>query len=356
MTGSSSIVPSQFHQLPMALPERSELLEAFRNFFYGTLRNPNTRRAYEHSAASFLTFAFVHAGIIHLNDIKSFHVSAWLDSMTASGISAPTVKQRLAGLSGLFESLVCQHVVIRNPCAFVKGPSHIVRKGKTPVLSGDEMLQLLDSIDTTKLIGLRDRAMIGVMAYSFARVSAVTALKVGDVFHQKRRLWLRLHEKGGKVQDIPCHHQLETYIDEWLDAAGHREQHTVPLFQTFARDGARKPEKHQEENDDGGERDNETCEGQDAKPPKTLRPLSGQPMTQAMTWEMIQRRKKFAGLDTAICNHTFRATGITAYLSNGGTIERAAIIAGHASVKTTQIYDRRSDDVTLDEIEKIRFA
>ncbi len=356
MTGSSSIVPSQFHQLPMALPERSELLEAFRSFFYGTLRNPNTRRAYEHSAASFLTFAFVHAGIIHLNDIKSFHVSAWLDSMTASGISAPTVKQRLAGLSGLFESLVCQRVVIRNPCAFVKGPSHIVRKGKTPVLSGDEMLQLLDAIDTAEPIGLRDRAMIGAMAYSFARISAVTALKVGDVFHQKRRLWLRLHEKGGKVQDIPCHHQLEAYIDEWLDAAGHRAQHEAPLFQTFARKGARKAHTHQEDAEHIDDHAEASSDGHDPKRPKILRPLSGKPMTQAMTWEMIQRRKKAAGLDTAICNHTFRATGITAYLSKGGAIERAAIIAGHASVKTTQIYDRRSDDVTLDEIEKIRFA
>ena len=95
---------------------------------------------------------------------------------------------------------------------------------------------------------------------------------------------------------------------------------------------------------------------------KSLMNLSPKPFArcrairQAMTWEMLQRRSKQAGLTTHICNHTFRATGITAYLTNGGAIERAAIIAGHASINTTKLFDRRPDDVTLEEIEKIRFA
>ena len=331
-------------------------MEAFETFFACVTTNLHTRRAYKEAAEDFLTFAFQHAGLQRLNDIKPLHVSAWMELMKARGLSVPTVKQRLAGLSRLFDFLASNGVAASNPVAVVKGPKHRIAKGKTPVLSGDEMLQLLDAIDIRELIGLRDRAMIGAMAYSFARISAVTALKVGDVFHQKRRLWLRLHEKGGKVQDIPCHHQLEAYIDEWLDAAGHRAQREAPLFQTFARKGARKARKHQEDANPIDESAEPSSDEHDPKRPKILRPLSGKPMTQAMTWEMIQRRKKAAGLDTAICNHTFRATGITAYLSNGGAIERAAIIAGHASVKTTQIYDRRSDDVTLDEIEKIRFA
>ena len=79
-------------------------------------------------------------------------------------------------------------------------------------------------------------------------------------------------------------------------------------------------------------------------------------MSQSMTWDMLQRRARAAGIDTAVCNHTFRATGITAYLSHGGTIERAARIAGHRSTRTTQLYDRRSDDVLIDEINKVIFA
>jgi integrase len=72
----------------------------------------------------------------------------------------------------------------------------------------------------TDLIGLRDRALIGIMAYSFARVGAVIRMKVGDYFMQGRRRWVRLHEKGGKEHDVPCHHNLDHYVDAYIDAAG----------------------------------------------------------------------------------------------------------------------------------------
>lgn len=333
------------HSVPI-LADQSTAIDAFRNFFEGSLRCANTRRAYERSAALFFSFARSQLGINSLDDVRPFHVSAWLDAMSASGLSAPTVKQRLAALNSLFESLLLQRMISGNPVRLVKGPSHVISKGRTPVLNGEEMVQLLGAIDPSPLIGKRDRAMIGTMAYSFARIGAVTALKVEHVFHQKRRLWLRLREKGGKAKDIPCHHQLEAYLDEWLGATGLRSSPNAPLFQTFANNGARRP-------------DEQECERElslNERPAKKVRPLSGRPMTQAMTWEMLQRRRKHAGLETAICNHTFRATGITSYLSNGGSIERAANIAGHASINTTKIYDRRSDDVTLDEIEKIRFS
>ena len=189
-------------------------------------------------------------------------------------------------------------------------------------------MQLLNSIETDTLIGMRDRAMIATMAYSFARIAAVTALKVGNVFRQQQRLWLRLTEKGGKTIDVPCHHQLEIYLAEWIEAAGLAGRDAAPVFQTFGSWGTRR---------------------------ERGRAQSGRAMNQPMTWQMITRRAKAAGITTPICNHTFRATGITAYLKNNGTIDRAAVIAGHASIRTTQLYDRRPDDVTLDEIERIRF-
>lgn len=325
---------------------QSATIDALRNFFEGHLRCANTRRAYERSAAHFFSYAHAELGITSLDNVKPFHVSAWLDAMTASGLSAPTVKQRLAALNGLFESLLVQRIISSNPVRMVKGPSHVIGKGRTPVLTGDEVVQLLEAIDPSTLIGRRDRAMIGTMAYSFARIGAVTALKVEHVFHQKRRLWLRLREKGGKAKDVPCHHQLEAYLDDWLSTSGLRSDPAAPLFQTFDRNGARATDEQDSDRE---------CSPQLGGAMRA-RPLSGRPMTQAMTWEMLQRRRKAAGLDTAICNHTFRATGITAYLTNGGSIERAANIAGHASINTTKLYDRRSDDVTLDEIEKIRFA
>lgn len=329
MTSTLVIAPQIVDLLPPLITPRPHIWQAILQFFVSEIRNPNTRRAYLHGASDFFGFVASSTATDRLEDISSLHVAAWVEAMKKDGLSAPSIKLRLAALRMLFEALVRQQALAANPASVVRGPKHSVAKGKTPVLGGDEILQLLASIDVTTLIGLRDKAMIATMAYSFARIGAVTALRIEHVFRQRRRLWLRLLEKGGKCHDVPCHHQLEGHIAEWLEAAGHGDQPRAWLFQTFATAGKR---------------------------PAGSRCLSGRPMTQAMAWEMIQRRAKAAGIDTAVCNHTFRATGITAYLSNGGTIERAAIIAGHASTRTTQLYDRRPDDVTLDEIEKIRFA
>jgi site-specific recombinase XerD len=316
-------------------------------FFKAEVRNPNTRRAYQNGAKDFFAYLSACPHVDTLDAINALHVSGWFDAMQERGLSTPTIKQRLAGLRMLFDALVRAQVLRVNPAAVVKGPTHSVTKGKTPVLTGEQTLQLLKSIDTSTLIGLRDRAMIATMAYSFARIGAVAALQVRHVFRQQHRLWLRLSEKGGKSHDVPCHHQLEAYLAEWVEAAGHADKPLAPLFQTFTWEP--KPDPLEPNVELSTLRHNDTSTRQ-------RRILSGKPMTQAMTWEMLQRRAKAAGIDTAICNHTFRATGITAYLIHGGTIERAAIIAGHRSTRTTQLYDRRSDDVTLDEIEKIRFS
>jgi site-specific recombinase XerD len=325
----NSLVPViGFPAWPVAVANASPKAQyAILQFFAAEIDNARTRRAYLKGAEDFFACVAPSPGGDRLETLTSLHVAAWMADMKWRGLSVPTQKLRLAGLRMLFQALVREQVLGVNPAGAVKGPKHSAGHGKTPVLTGEEMLDLLNSIDTDALIGLRDRALIGAMAYSFARVGAVITLKVEDVFHQKRRLWLRLHEKGGKRLEIPCHHQFENYLVDWLERSGLKDRPAAPLFQSFTRAAG------------GGER-----------------VPSGRALTQAMVWEMVQRRAKAAGLKTAVCNHTFRATGITAYLSNGGTIERAANIAGHASTRTTQLYDRRSDEVTLEEVEKIRFA
>lgn len=322
-----SLAPSP---APPGLLHASERVKfVFAQFFAAELSSPATKRAYATGVADFFRFAAALPGGERLEGITALHVAAWLDDMKARGLSVPTRKQRLAGLRTLFAALVREQVLAINPAAVVKGPKHSVMRGKTPVLTGEEMLALLASIDTDSLSGLRDRALIGAMAYSFARIGAVVGLKVGDVFHQKRRLWLRLSEKRGKRLEVPCHHQFENYLVDWLERSGLSGQPQAPLFQTLER--VRIEENWQQQ-------------------------VSGRPLTQGLVWEMVQRRAKAAGIKTAVCNHSFRATGITAYLTNGGTIERAAVMAGHASTRTTQLYDRRPDDVTLEEVEKIRFG
>ena len=147
----------------------------------------------------------------------------------------------------LFDWLVTGHVIDVNPAHAVRGPKYVVKKGKTPVLTADEARTLLDSIPIVKadeqgaptdqpdLIGLRDRALIGLMAYSFARVGAVLQMKVGDYFVQGRRRWVRLHEKGGKEHDVPCHHNLDHFLDEYIAAAGIAGDANGYLFRTTVR-------------------------------------------------------------------------------------------------------------------------
>jgi integrase len=122
-----------------------------------------------------------------------------------------------------------------NPAGSVRGPRHVVTCGQTPVLDPPEARALLDSIDVAAHAGLRDRALIGLMVYSFARIGAALGMTVEDVYTQNRRLWVRLREKGGNRHAMPCHHNLEEYLTAYLDGAGLRGDPKGPLFRPIGR-------------------------------------------------------------------------------------------------------------------------
>lgn len=290
----------------------------FMEFFAANIRNPHTRRAYVRAAGEFLAWCET-VGVVSIADVKTLHVAAWIEGRTRL-VSAPTVKQQLAAIRHLFDWLVTGQVVPMNPAASVRGPSHVVKTGKTPVLDGEDARQLLSSIDISTHSGLRDRGLIALMVYSFARVGAALAMNVEDVYTQNRRLWVRLREKGGKRHEMPCHHSLEDYLMAYLDSTEIGKDPKGPLFRTIGRGTGH---------------------------------LTATPLAQANAHAMIRRRLAAAGITTLAGNHSLRATGITAYLKNGGTLEKAAAMANHSSTRTTQLYDRRRDDVTLDEVEKI---
>ena len=168
----------------------------FLEFFTANIRNPHTRRAYARAAMEFFDW-LAAKGVTQLAGIESIHVAAYIEELSRAR-SAPTAKLRLAALKHLFDWMVTGQVMAANPAAAVRRPRHIVRRGKTPVLDPAEARQLIDAIDATTIIGLRDRALIGLMVYSFARIGAAVGMRVEDVFTQNRRLWVRLHEKGGK--------------------------------------------------------------------------------------------------------------------------------------------------------------
>jgi site-specific recombinase XerD len=306
-----SVVPVVIRQAGPRAEER------FFEFFAATIRNVNTRMAYLRAAKKF--FAWVEAKNLRLDQLRPVHVAAYVEQL-GTVVSAPTVKQNLAAIRELFNYLIVGQVVESNPATAVKGPSHSAKKGKTPVLDADEARGLLASIKTTNIVGLRDRAVIALMTYTFARVGALVLMNVEDYFPQGKRWWVRLHEKGGKLHDVPAHRKLEDCLDEYCEAAGLWDQKKAPLFRTTLG--------------------------------KTKR-LTAKRMTRRWVYEMIRRRARDAGLETAIGCHTFRATGITNYLSNGGLLERAQQIANHESARTTKLYDRRDDKPTLEEIEKI---
>ena len=260
------------------------------------------------------------AGIGSIVDVASLHVAAYVEDLGRRQ-SAPSTKQSLAAIRMMFDWLATGGVLPFNPATAVRGPKHSAKSGKTPVLDSVEARQLIDRIDVSEPIGLRDRALIGLMVYSFARVGAAVGMKVEDVFTQNRRLWARLHEKGGKRHEMPCHHNLDAYLHAYIDGCGLAADPKGMLFRTIGRRS-------------GGE-------------------LTDTPLIQRDAHAIIRRRAEAAGIKTKIGNHTFRATGITAYLKNGGTLEKAAAMANHASTRTTQLYDRRLDEISLDEIERV---
>ena len=289
-------------------------VERFLEFFAAAIANDRTRAAYGQAVGQFLGWCGARG--LGLRAIAPLHVAAYIRTHPGS---VPTVKQHLAAIRALLDWLVVHQVLPVNPAASVRGPKHVVTKGATPVLTPAETRSLLDRIDTGTLVGLRDRALLSVLVYSFARVSAAVGMRRQDYFRQGTRGWLRLHEKGGKRHDVPAHHRAEEAVEAYLATAGGIEDVKAPLFQSVDRAGR----------------------------------LSGRPLARRAVLAMIKRRAAAAGLPASTCCHTFRATGITAYLSNGGTLEHAQRIAGHASPKTTKLYDRTADTITLDEIERI---
>jgi integrase/recombinase XerD len=302
--------------IPAIFLRSARSAKRFWEFFTANIRNRNTRKAYFIAISKFSRWCEKQHLVLHV--IQPIHVAAYIEQLGQSH-SKPTVKQHLAAIRMLFDWLVTGQIVSTNPAHSVRGPRHSVKKGKTSVLSAEEMGALLRSIDVTTLIGLRDRALIGLMGYTFARVGAALGLKVEDYYIQKRRGWVRLHEKGGKVTELPCHHNLEQFLDEWLSAAGLSTEPDAPLFPAL-RHG---------------------------------KLTARAPLLQANVHMMIQRRARAAGIDTKVSCHSFRATGITTYLQNGGKLEVAQQMAGHESARTTGLYDRREDNVALDEVERV---
>jgi integrase/recombinase XerD len=288
-------------------------------FFAARIRNKNTREAYLRNVNRF--FIWCHERMISFERIEPMVIAAYIEELTNE--SPPeTVKQHLAAIRKLYDHLVINQVLAVNPAASVRGPKVDTVEGKTPILTSEEARTLLDSIDTSDLRGQRDRAMIALMLYSFARVGAVVRMKVSDFYRHGDNWRVRLREKGSKSREIPVHPEAVTFIKSYLEISKLMGQDSPPLFQAL-RGNAKE--------------------------------VAGRALHRNDVLAMVKRRAKEAGLSSTTCCHTFRATGLTVYMENGGILQHAQRIAGHADPRTTQLYIRTGDDVAMSELKKIDF-
>ncbi len=292
--------------------------ETFFEFFAAEITNRNTRESYLRDVTRFSQWC-VERGFA-VDQVSTLHLAAYREVLRKE-LSPPSVKRHFSALRRLFAWWVEKGVLERNPVREVRTEKFSRSEGKTPAFDHEDMQVLFASFDPTLLIDLRDRALIGVMAFSFARVEAVCKLKMKDYYAQGRRSYLQLNEKGGMQRDIPCNHRLEEFLDSYVVALG-ESANDAPLFRSArGRTGL----------------------------------LESKKMQRTDVYAMVQRRVSRCGIVGKFSCHSFRATGITNFLENGGSLEKAQWIAGHADSRTTKLYDRRALRASIEDLERVRF-
>jgi len=308
--------------------------EHFLNYFASKISNHNTRQAYLRAWTRFDTWCKSN-GIVDLRDVRTLHVGVYIESITSNSkkpaaeqagkLSNASVKQHRAALVKCCSFLVEKHVIASNPVTDVTGPKIRVKKGKTPVFTDNEFLTLLDSIPDTNLVGLRDRALISVLTFGWPRISAALGLTLSDYYPKDKRWHIRVNEKGGEEgKEILLHHDAQRALDAYLEAAeltGDKVDRSLPLFRSFDR----------------------------------KRRLTESALDRSNAFHMVRRRAKAAGLQRDFSNHSFRATGITNYMANGGRIDVAKEWAGHADERTTGLYDHSKDKLNEKEVDRMHF-
>lgn len=297
----------------------TDVANRFLEFFVVAIRNPNTRRAYAGAIRQFCAW-LEQRQARDLTVVEPVHVATYIEALGRTH-TKPSVSLHLAALKRFFAFLVTGGVLRRSPAVEVKGPAFSRRVGATPITSTEEARKLLDGIPAGSLVGLRDRALIGTLLFTTARIGAALRCKVGDYYQEGFGRMLCLHEKGGKEHRVPVHHQLVEYLETWLDAAGIREERHAPLFRS--------------------------ARGKTGE-------LTKRALDPTNAWAMVKRRARQTGVSPALCNHSFRAMGLTAYMANGGTLEEAQELANHADARTTRLYIRHERKITQSAIERIR--
>ncbi|BCM94497.1 tyrosine recombinase XerC (plasmid) [Abditibacteriota bacterium] len=328
-SGEHSLAISKAAVLPMVVAAAGQTAsKRYFEFFTVTIRNEHTRSTYFRACRVF--FEWCEARGLSLENIEPVHVAAYIESRSTSTdpkwhLSKTSLKNHISGLRMMFSYFVEKGVLIYNPAREVATEKVRRNIGKTPAYDTDQVAQLLAHFKAETVVQLRDRALIGVMAFGFSRISAIVNLRVRDYVQQGRRAFIRTHGKGGVEVDIPVHHQLAEYLDAYIEVAGIAEDKNGFLFRSTRGNSKQ---------------------------------LTGNPIDRVDAWKMVQRRLDNAGIGGRIgfgC-HSFRATCGTNFLTNGGELEVCQKLMGHADSRTTKLYDRRELAVSQGDIERIRYG
>ena len=314
---NDAFLPAPGYEAPKLIVEAGTAAQfAFDEFFSGTIRNTHTRIAYLHAVKKF--FQWLEPSGVALSQISPGIVGRYLDQHPGS---IPTQKLHLAALRALFNNMVTRHVILINPAATVRGQRLEVVDGKTPEITKEQARKLIGSIDTTKVAGRRDRAILATLAYTAARAGAVARLRIQDLVWDGTQYSFRFHEKGGKSRLIPVRHDLQSYLIECLnDFDWQHEPKTSPLFRSLlARSDI----------------------------------FTGKPIRNIDICRMMKRRLAAAGLPLDLSPHSFRVATVTDLLNQDVSLEDVQFLAGHADPRTTRLYDRRKKSVTRNLVERI---
>jgi integrase/recombinase XerD len=322
---SDSTSLTVFHEpADLALSARPSLIAAagpaagfaWDEFFSGRIRNRHTRAAYLHAVRQFLKWAEPHAATI--DRVTPGMVGGYFDQHPSS---VPTKKLHLSAIRAFFDVLVNRHVVILNPAATVRGERYQAVEGKTPEISRDQARALLASIDISRPVGRRDKAIIATLIYTATRAGAVASLRIKDFTSDGTQYSLRFHEKGGKSRSIPVRYDLQGLVLAYLDGISWETRPgDAPLFRSVA--------------------------GRTGE-------LTALPIRNVDICRMVKRRLRNAGLPTNLSPHSFRVATLTDLLIQGVALEDAQFLAGHCDPRTTKLYDRRQRQVTRNTVERI---
>jgi len=277
--------------------------------WFANINNARTRAAYQIDVREFMHFV----GIVRPAEFRTVtraHVIAWRKTLEARDLAPSSIRRKLSALSSLFDHLCESNAVTHNPVDGVKRPKADMNEGKTPAISDAQARKLLDAPDPETLKGKRDRAILSTFLFHGLRREELCALKVKDIHLRRGVPHLRIHGKGGKLRYVPAHAAALERINDYLDAAGHREDQNGALF---------RPVKNPITGD-------------------LEKPLSAG----AIYGRVVKKYALEAGVDVqGFCTHALRATAATNALDHEADISKVQEWLGHANIATTRLYDRR---------------